>query len=111
MRILTAALLLAAGTASAQAPDLVVLHGTVWTGVPGAPDAQALAVRGGRIVAVGRDAEVQRLAGPRTRVVDARGRMVVPGFVDSHVHFVTGGFSLASVQLRDARTREEFIRR
>ncbi|CAA9331844.1 MAG: Exoenzymes regulatory protein AepA in lipid-linked oligosaccharide synthesis cluster [uncultured Gemmatimonadetes bacterium] len=111
MRILTAVLLLAASAASAQAPDLVVLHGAVWTGVPGAPDAQALAVRGGRIVAVGRDAEVRRLAGPRTRVVDARGRMVVPGFVDSHVHFVTGGFSLASVQLRDARTREEFIRR
>jgi predicted amidohydrolase YtcJ len=109
--LLAAAILLAASGARAQAPDLVVLHGTVWTGVPGAPDAQALAVRGGRIVAVGRDAEIQRLAGPRTRVVDARGKMVVPGFIDSHVHFVTGGFSLASVQLRDAATREEFVRR
>ncbi|HEX8673049.1 MAG TPA: amidohydrolase [Longimicrobium sp.] len=108
----SAALLALAGTgARAQAPDLVVLHGTVWTGVPAAADAQALAVRGGRIVAVGRDAEVQRMAGPRTRVVDARGKMVVPGFIDSHVHFLTGGFSLASVQLRDAATREEFVRR
>jgi predicted amidohydrolase YtcJ len=113
VRILASAALLAlaATGARAQAPDLVVLHGTVWTGVPGAPDAQALAVRGGRIVAVGRDAEVRRMAGPRTRVVDARGKMVVPGFIDSHVHFVTGGFSLASVQLRDASTREEFVRR
>jgi hypothetical protein len=112
MRILAIAFLaLAATGARAQAPDLVVLHGTVWTGVRGAADAQALAVRGGRIVAVGRDAEIQRLAGPRTRVVDARGKMVVPGFIDSHVHFVTGGFSLASVQLRDASTREEFVRR
>ncbi len=109
--LLAATTLLLATGARAQAPDLVVLHGTVWTGVPGAPDAQALAVRGGRIVAVGRDAEVRRLAGPRTRVVDARGKMVVPGFIDSHVHFVTGGFSLASVQLRDAATREEFVRR
>ena len=112
IRILASAALLAlaATGARAQAADLVV-HGTVWTGVPGARDAQALAVRGGRIVAVGRDAEIQRLAGPRTRVVDARGKMVVPGFIDSHVHFVTGGFSLASVQLRDASTREEFVRR
>ncbi|HEX8690840.1 MAG TPA: amidohydrolase [Longimicrobium sp.] len=97
--------------ASQEPAELVVLHATVWTGVAGARDAQALAVRGGRIVAVGSDREVERLAGPGTRVVDAVGRMVVPGFIDSHIHFLGGGYSLASVQLRDARTPEEFTRR
>src|SRR6185436_15578093 len=71
----------------------------------------AIAVRGGRVVAVGADVEVNRQIGPRTRIVDGTGKMVVPGFIDSHVHFLSGGASLASVQLRDARTREEFVRR
>ena len=43
--------------------------------------------------------------------IDAAGRLIVPGFIDAHVHFVDGGFRLASVQLRDARTREEFVSR
>lgn len=91
--------------------DVVVHNATVWTGVRGAADAQALAVRGGRIVAVGADAEVNRQIGPRTRVVDGAGKLVVPGFIDSHVHFLSGGAALASVELRDARTRAEFVRR
>jgi predicted amidohydrolase YtcJ len=100
------------GLSAAAAPaDLVVRGGTVWTGVAGQPDAQALAVRSGRIVAVSSDAEIARHVGPRTRVIEAAGGMVVPGFIDSHVHFVTGGFRLASVQLRDAATPREFIGR
>jgi len=91
--------------------DIVVHNAAVWTGVRGAPDAQAIAVRGGRIIAVGGSVGVNRQIGPRTRVVDGTGKMVVPGFIDSHAHFVSGGASLASVQLRDARTREEFVRR
>jgi hypothetical protein len=91
--------------------DIVVHGAAVWTGVRGAPDAQAIAVRGGRIVAVGTDQEVNREIGPRTRIVDGTGKMVVPGFIDSHVHFLSGGASLTSVQLRDARTKAEFIRR
>jgi predicted amidohydrolase YtcJ len=94
-----------------ECADVVVVHGTVWTGVPGAPDAQALAVAHGRMDVVGTDAQVNRRIGPRTRVIDATGRMVVPGFIDSHVHFLSGGASLSSVQLRDARTPQEFVRR
>lgn len=94
-----------------ECADIVVHNAAVWTGVRGAADAQAIAVRGGRIVAVGPDVEVNRQIGPRTRIVDGVGKMVVPGLIDSHVHFVSGGASLASVQLRDARTREEFVRR
>jgi predicted amidohydrolase YtcJ len=87
------------------------VNGVVWTGVAGAADAQAVAVRDGRIVAVGSDADVQALVGSETRVVDAHGGMVVPGFIDAHVHFVDGGFRLASVQLRDAATPQEFVAR
>jgi predicted amidohydrolase YtcJ len=98
--------------AASPAPaSLVVVNARVWTGDPARPEAQALAVRGGRIAAVGTDAEIRRLAGPETRVVDAAGGMLVPGFIDTHVHFIDGGFRLASVQLRDARTPREFVAR
>ena len=56
-------------------------------------------------------AEIRKLAGAATRVIDARGAMVVPGFTDAHVHFIDGGFALQSVKLRDAKTKAEFIRR
>jgi predicted amidohydrolase YtcJ len=99
-------------SAAAEAPvTLAVVNARVWTGDPRRPWADALAVRGDRIAAVGSSAEVRKMTGAGTRVVDAAGRMVVPGFVDSHVHFVDGGFALSSVQLRDARTKEEFVSR
>lgn len=66
------------------------------------PEAQAIAIHGNRIVAVGRNEEVLDLAGASTRVIDAKGRLVLPGFNDAHVHFLSGGFSLSSVNLRPA---------
>jgi predicted amidohydrolase YtcJ len=90
---------------------LAVVNARVWTGDARRPWADAVAVRGDRIVAVGSSAEVRKLAPAGARVVDARGQMVVPGFIDAHVHFVAGGFRLASVQLRDARTPAEFVQR
>ena len=109
------ALLLAmslAAPAAAQAPvSLVVVNARVWTGDPRRPWADGIAVRGERIAAVGSSAEIRKLAGAEARLIDARGGMVVPGFVDAHVHFVDGGFRLSSVQLRDARTPAEFVRR
>jgi predicted amidohydrolase YtcJ len=68
-----------------------------------------VAINGDTIVAVGSSAEIRKLGA--ARVVDAKGGMVTPGFIDSHVHFVIGGFRLSSVQLRDARTPEEFVKR
>src|SRR5690349_23319240 len=122
MRLLTlsmAALLAAAPmhaqrstpSAPASTPTLAVVNARVWTGDPRRPWADALAVGGERISLVGSSASVKKLAAPSTRVVDAEGMMVVPGFIDSHVHFIAGGFGLSSVQLRDAKTPEEFIRR
>jgi predicted amidohydrolase YtcJ len=92
-------------------PHLAVVNAKVWTGDPRRPWATALAVAGDRLVAVGSTAEVRKLVPPGVRVIDAGGRMVVPGFIDSHVHFLEGGFRLSSVQLRDAKTPAEFAAR
>src|SRR5687768_4340262 len=89
---------------------LAVVNGRVWTGDASAPWAEAFAVRGETIAAVGTSDEIRKLA-PPSAVVDAGGKLVVPGFIDSHVHFVDAGFRLASVQLRDAKTRDDFVRR
>jgi predicted amidohydrolase YtcJ len=91
--------------------DLVAMHGKVWTENPKQPEAEAFAVTGHRIVAVGSDAEIGSLAGRNTRVIDLQGRRVVPGFNDAHVHFFWGGQSLASVQLRDVTSRQQFTQR
>ncbi|MFM8781294.1 MAG: amidohydrolase family protein, partial [Gemmatimonadota bacterium] len=92
------------------AVQLVIINARVWTGDPQRPWAEAVAIEGGRIAAVGSNAEVRRIAGD-ARVIDAKGAMVTPGFIDSHVHVLAGGYRLASVQLRDARTPQEFIAR
>ncbi len=91
--------------------EAVYVHGVVWTGVPGALPAEALAVGGGRLLAVGSAAQVEPYRGPSTRTVDLGGRFVVPGLIDSHTHFLAGGFELAGVDLRGARTPAELARR
>jgi predicted amidohydrolase YtcJ len=89
---------------------LAVVNARIWTGDSARPWAEALAVRDDRIATVGSSAAVRKLTG-NARVIDAGGKLVVPGFIDSHVHFVDGGFRLSSVQLRDAKTPAEFIAR
>ncbi len=88
--------------------DTVLLGGKVWTGDPARPEVQALAIREGKVAALGTDADIRRLAGPSTTVLALAGRRVVPGFNDAHVHFFDGGQGLASVQLRDAPSPEAF---
>ncbi|MFN7139800.1 MAG: amidohydrolase, partial [Limisphaerales bacterium] len=105
-------LLLSAGTLlSAVAPDIVIVNATVRTMDEKQPRAEAIAISGNKIAAIGTTAQIRQLAGPATRVVDAQKRLVLPGFNDSHVHFMDGGFSLSNVDLRDAKTPEEFAKR
>jgi predicted amidohydrolase YtcJ len=101
----------AARDASAPAADLIVAGGTIWTGVPESPLAESVAVFGDRIVAVGRARDIDAWRGPKTKVIEARGRLVLPGFNDAHLHFVDGGIQLESVDLRDATGPGEFARR
>ena len=114
-----AALNLAPGTATAApassdsrpAADLIVFNARIWTVNPAQPQADAVAVLNGRIAAVGADAAVMLWRGPGTRVVDAKGGRLLPGFNDAHVHFSDGGASLAAVQLTDAGSIKEFVKR
>src|SRR6185312_13961689 len=92
-------------------PTLAVVNARVWTGDQKRPWADAVAATGDRLSAVASSAEVRKMIGPDTHVVDAKGMMVVPGFIDAHIHFLEGGVGLSSVQLRDARSRDEFVRR
>jgi hypothetical protein len=96
---------------SGEPATLAILNARVWTGNPRQPWAEAVAVRGERLAAVGSTEEVRGLVGSGTRVIDAKGRFLVPGFNDAHVHFIDGGHRLASVQLRDAKTPAEFTAR
>ncbi len=91
--------------------DLIIVNAKIHTMDASRPVAEAVAVYGNRVAAVGSDAEIRRLAGPRTQVIDAQGQLVLPGFNDSHVHFMSGGFQLSSVDLRDADTPQEFAER
>jgi predicted amidohydrolase YtcJ len=86
------------------AADLVLRHGAVYTMDAQRSWAEAVAVRGGRIVYVGSDGGIQAFIGPGTEVVDLAGRMVLPGFHDSHAHPISGGESLAECDLSDSTT-------
>lgn len=96
---------------SAIAPDLILYNAAIRTMHPAQPRAEALAVSANRIVAVGTTAAVRALAGAQTRLLDAQGRSVLPGFNDAHVHWLAGGFALTNVDLRDAASPAEFARR
>jgi predicted amidohydrolase YtcJ len=89
--------------------DLVLTGGHVHTVDPARPQAEAVAIRGDRIVAVGSVADVRPLIGSRTRVVDLRGRLLVPGFQDAHVHPISAGIDLIECDVRDARGREAVV--
>ena len=112
-RLTLAALGLSAALAhcrTAPTADLV-LYGRIWTGDSAAPYAAAIAVRGDSILALGDSSAIARSVAAKTTVMAPTDGFIVPGFVDDHVHLLSGGFQLASVDLRDAVTPEEFTRR
>ena len=118
LRILTISLLISLMALSACAEKessdfatLVITDARVWTGDREKPWAEAVASRDGRIIAVGANTEIAKLVGDATEVISVPGSMLVPGFIDTHVHFIEGGAGLSSVQLRDAATPEIFAER
>jgi hypothetical protein len=102
--------LLAGCVVAPQPAELILTGGTVWTGSPQKPVAEAVAVRRNRVVHVGTDAEVLRYQGPDTRHIELDGRLVVPGLIDGHTHFISGGFALGMVDLRPAASPDDFTR-
>lgn len=94
-----------------QTADVVIRGARIWTGDTEQPWAQALAIGEERLLAVGSDTLISQLVGPDTELIDSPPGLVVPGFIDSHVHMMASGFELSSVQLRDAQTPAEFSRR
>ena len=105
--------LLCAPSASAQSriATLAIVNGHVVTVDSATPEAEAVAIAGDRILAVGTTAEVRRLVGPRTRVIDANGRLVIPGFIEGHGHYMGLGESKLQLDLTTARTWDEIVGR
>jgi predicted amidohydrolase YtcJ len=93
------------------AATLIITNATIYTVDKQLPKAEAVAAIGDRIVAVGSRAEIDLWRGPQTQVIDAGGKLVLPGFNDSHVHFISGGAQLDQVDLNDAATPQEFANR
>jgi predicted amidohydrolase YtcJ len=95
-------------TSSGGHADLAFVNGAVYTVDAARSRAQGVAVRDGRIAAVGTDANVRELVGPRTEIVDLDGRMLLPGFQDAHVHPPAGGLEMLQCNLSDAHTRADY---
>ncbi|MCU1302267.1 MAG: Amidohydrolase 3 [Candidatus Sulfotelmatobacter sp.] len=124
--LIVAALSIAPASAQNAAPetkdlkpkaDTIYIHGNVYTGVPAAAQfssvvrEEAFAVRGERIQAVGKNADIQKLKGPQTQVIDLGGRFVMPGFNDAHLHLADAGVNKLNVDLAGVKTLEEFRER
>lgn len=95
-------------TVKNEEADTVFLNGFVWTVDSDQPEAEALAVKGNKILSVGSGSEIKKMIGDTTKVIDLKGAFVLPGFTDCHTHFIDGGFSLSSIQLGDVRSKEGF---
>jgi len=98
--------------ACGQKADIVIVGGPVWTGLStGRGQPGAVAIADGKILAVGDSAAIARYVGSKTEVLRASGGLIIPGFADGHTHFIDGGVQLASIDLRDAASPQEFVRR
>ncbi len=91
--------------------DLVINNANIHTMDAKRTIASSIAMLNGKIIAVGSDADTKSLIGPKTRVINAGGKLVIPGFNDAHVHFMGTGEQLSSVDLRSAKSPEEFVQR
>ncbi len=109
-RLLLPAVFLFACTAvsQTQVADVVFANGKLWTVDNARPSAEAVAVLNGRILAVGSSNDMKKFAGAGTRLVDLKGKRMLPGFIDNHTHFMSGGFQLQNVDLRYAKSETEF---
>ena len=99
------------GAEQRQGADLIITNAQVWTVDADKPTAEAVAVVADRIAAVGSSAEIAAWSGSNTKIIDAHGKRLLPGFNDAHVHFIDGGLQLDAVDLKDATSPQEFAQR
>ncbi|KAI0497471.1 hypothetical protein KFK09_020699 [Dendrobium nobile] len=92
-----------------SAADLVVRNANIYTSDASIPFAEAMAVRNGRILRIGTDAHVRGLIGYRTHELNLEGKVVLPGFIDSHVHLISGGLQMGRVKLQGIKSKEDFV--
>jgi predicted amidohydrolase YtcJ len=91
-----------------EPPHLVLVNGVIYTGDPARPRAEAIAIQGERIVAVGSNREIRALAGAKARVVDLHGRFAMPGFNDAHIHLANGGQARLQIDFEGVKSLAEF---
>ena len=108
---LACAAVLSASEAPSRLADVIVTNARIYTVNPRQEWAQAIAIRGDRILAVGETAKIEAYRGKSTKIVDAQGRLVLPGFTDCHIHFLDGSLSLLQVNLDDVTTVAEIQQR
>jgi predicted amidohydrolase YtcJ len=114
MRILSSSLLLVLlstffSCSKKDAPDLVLINGKVWTGVSDTTFEEAIAIKANQIIAVGKNEDIQALAGSKTQVIDLAGRLTTAGFNDAHIHFLSGSLGLSQIDLNDTHSPEEVV--
>ena len=102
---------LSCNTSTHPTASLVITNARIWTGNVAEPWAEAMAVNADTVVFVGDEASCKKFISDSTEIVDAGAQLIVPGFIDSHVHFLDGGYSLQAVQLREVSSKKEFIDR
>ena len=108
--LLPLALLLACSPQDKKShPDLILLNGKIWTAEGATTFAEAIAITGNTISAVGNSSDIKKLAGDSTRIIDLNGRLVTPGFNDAHIHFLNGSLGLAEVELTETKSMKEVL--
>jgi predicted amidohydrolase YtcJ len=93
----------------AQPADLVLRYGKIVTMESSTPEVEALAARGGKVVALGTNQQIQSFVGPDTKIVNLRGRLAIPGFIEGHGHFMALGASKMSLNLRDVKNWDQIV--
>ncbi|MCH8854396.1 MAG: amidohydrolase family protein, partial [Planctomycetes bacterium] len=102
----------AVGASLADPPiSMAITNARVWTGNPDQPQARTILISGEKIVQVGDDTLLDSIPKGSATIIDAGGRRVIPGLADCHTHIISGGLALKKLQLRDAGSKEDFIRR
>ena len=92
-----------------QNPEKIYFNGNIWTGVLNAQKAEAIVINGNKIVEIGSNDLLNKYDSPEIEKIDLEGEFVVPGLIDAHTHFLSGGFQLTQLNLRKAKSKENFI--